>query len=401
MSTPPPPPPGDDSPADPSGEVPPVRGTMWERVAPTDVDWRSILIIPLLAVFTALVIGALLILVTEGAGAIWPAYKALFLGAFVGWGSISETLLNATPLILAGLAVAIGFKAGLFNIGVEGQMIVGGISAVIAGFTFTGLPTIIHLPLAVLAGILGGALWGGIPGLLRAKTGAHEVITTIMLNYVAYNLLNYLLKTTFIQRPDRLDPISKIVEPTARFPKLLDWLPIDAASGLRVHTGLIVALLAAWFIYWLLYRSTIGFEFRMVGANPDAAAYGGVSVTWSIVAVMAISGALGGMAGANEALGILGTATPGFTAGIGFNAIALALLGRSHPGGVVLAGLLFGALSAGGRTMQAQSAVGLDLITIVQALIIVFIAAPALVRSIYRVRTGDAEGAQITRGWAA
>jgi simple sugar transport system permease protein len=278
-------------------------------------------------------------------------------------------------------------------------MTIGGLCAVIAGFSITGLPTIIHLPLAILAGVVGGAIWGGIPGVLRARTGAHEVITTIMLNFIAFQLLNYLLKTDFIRRPDRLDPISKIVEPSARFPKLLDWLPFDAAAG-RVHIGFLLALLMAWFVYWLLYRSSIGFEFRMVGSNPDAARYAGASVTGAIVWVMAIAGGLGGMAGANETLGVLGTATPGFTANIGFDAIALALLGRSHPGGVVLAGLLFGALRAGGRTMQAESAIGLDLIVIVQALIIVFIAAPALVRAVYRVKAGDDAPEQITRGWS-
>ncbi len=384
----------------PPGE-PETRGTgMWQRLAPEHVDWVSLVVVPLLAVFSALVIGALLIVVTEGADEVWPAFKALFSGAFVGWASISETLLNAAPLILAGLAVAIGFQAGLFNIGVEGQMTIGGLTAVIAGFSITGLPLVIHLPVAVMAGILGGAIWGGIPGLLRAKTGAHEVITTIMLNFVAYRLLDYLLKTPFIQRPDRFDPISKVVEASARFPKLLGWLPVPGAPGLRLHMGFILALLTAWFIYWLLYRSSLGFEYRMVGANPGGARYAGVSVTWSIVSVMAISGGLGGMAGANETLGILGTVTPGFTSGIGFDAIALALLGRSHPAGVVLSGVLFGALRAGGRTMQSQSAVGIDLITIVQALIIVFIAAPALVRAVYRVKAADAGTEQITRGWS-
>jgi simple sugar transport system permease protein len=377
----------------------PKEGGLWARIAPSDIDWQSAVVVPLLAVFSALAIGAILIVITEGFDTLVNAYQALLQGSVGGWSAISETLLNATPLILAGLAVAIGFKAGLFNIGVEGQMTIGGLCAVIAGFSITGLPTIIHLPLAILAGVVGGAIWGGIPGVLRARTGAHEVITTIMLNFIAFQLLNYLLKTDFIRRPDRLDPISKIVEPSARFPKLLDWLPFDAAAG-RVHIGFLLALLMAWFVYWLLYRSSIGFEFRMVGSNPDAARYAGASVTGAIVWVMAIAGGLGGMAGANETLGVLGTATPGFTANIGFDAIALALLGRSHPGGVVLAGLLFGALRAGGRTMQAQSAIGLDLIVIVQALIIVFIAAPALVRAVYRVKAGDDAPEQITRGWS-
>lgn len=370
-----------------------------ERVAPTDVDWRSILVIPLLAVLSALIIGAVVIVFTDGFGAVLPAYSALFRGAFAGWGPISETMLAATPLLLAGLAVAIGFQAGLFNIGAEGQMTIGGLTAVIVGFSITGLPLVIHLPLAVLAGVLGGALWGFIPGFLRARTGAHEVITTIMLNFIAYRTLDYMLKLPFIQKEGRFDPVSKDVLDSATYPSLLTWLPVENASRLRVHLGFLVALAVAWVIYWLLYKSTVGFEFRAVGANPHAAKYGGMSVVTTIVLVMALAGGLAGMAGTNETLGVLGRATPGFTAQIGFDAIALALLGRSHPGGVVMSAILFGALRAGGRTMQAQSDVGIDLIVVIQALIIVFIAAPELVRAIYRVSGGKKQG-QVTRGWS-
>jgi simple sugar transport system permease protein len=379
------------------------------------VDWRAAVLVPLLAVITALVISALIIALStldllrmwgdspgdalaETFKTIGDAYWALFRGAFSGWASISETLVAATPVILAALSVALGFRAGLFNIGGEGQMIIGGLTAVIVGFSFEGLPAPIHVLLAVIAGILGGALWGGIAGLLKARTGAHEVITTIMLNWIAINLLVYLLKTSFIQAEGRFDPISKNVLTSARLPKLLTWVPTDTAGQLRLHLGFVFALLAAWFVYWLLFRTTTGFEFRAVGANPDAAKYAGVNVAWSTVAVMAVAGGLAGLAGAGETLGVLGRASPGFTGGMGFDAIALALLGRSHPVGVVFAGLLFGALRAGGRAMQAQSSVGIDLIVIVQALIIVFIAAPALVRAIYRVRTGEGVG-QLTRGW--
>jgi simple sugar transport system permease protein len=380
----------------PEGEGPP---SWLERVAPRDVDWRSLVIIPSLAVLSALIVGAVFIVFTEGLDAILPAYRALFSGAFLGWSSISETLLVATPLILAGLAVALGFRAGLFNIGAEGQMTVGGLIAVIAGFSFDGLPAIVHIPLALLAGFLGGALWGFIPGLLRAKTGAHEVITTIMLNFIAFRSLDYILKLPGIQAEGRFDPISQPVLPSSRLPRILAWLPIDGAGGLRLHVGFLVALAMAWVVYWLLFKTTWGFEFRAVGANPHAAKYGGMSVTVAIILVMTLSGALAGMAGGNETLGVLGRASPGFTAAIGFDAIALALLGRSHPGGVVLSAVLFGALRAGGRTMQVQSEVGIDLIVIIQALIIVFIAAPELVRAIYRVRGGKETG-QLTRGWS-
>jgi simple sugar transport system permease protein len=380
----------------PEGKEPP---SWLERVAPKDVDWRSLVFVPALAVLSALIVGAAFIAFTEGFDAILPAYRALFSGAFVGWSSISETLLVATPLILAGLAVALGFRAGLFNIGAEGQMTIGGLVAVIAGFSFEGLPAIVHIPLALLAGFLGGALWGFIPGLLRAKTGAHEVITTIMLNFIAFRSLDYILKLPGIQAEGRFDPISQPVLPSARLPRILGWLPVDGAEGLRLHVGFLVALAMAWVVHWLLFKTTWGFEFRAVGANPHAAKYGGMSVVVAIVLVMTLSGALAGMAGGNETLGVLGRASPGFTAAIGFDAIALALLGRSHPGGVVLSAILFGALRAGGRTMQVQSEVGIDLIVIIQALIIIFIAAPELVRAIYRVRGGKETG-QLTRGWS-
>jgi ABC-type uncharacterized transport system permease subunit len=376
------------------------RGGFWQAVAPRRIDLRSALLVPLLAVIAALGIGAIVIAVTEGPGEILTAYGALGKGAFLGWRPFSETLTYATPVILAGLSVAIGFKAGLFNIGGEGQMIIGGFCAVVVGFSFEGLSPWLHVPLAVLAAIAGGAVWGGIPGWLRAKTGAHEVITTIMFNWIAIRLLDYLLKTSFVRKVGELRPISKEVLPSARLPRLLSWLPIDNAGQLRVHLGFILALVAAGFVWWLLAKTTIGFEFRSVGLNPDGARYAGMSVTRTTVAVMAVAGALAGLAGAGETLGTLGRASPGFSGGAGFDAIALALLGRSHPVGVVLAGLLWGALRAGSRTMDAQSAVGIDLIVVVQALIIVFIAAPALVRAIFRVRTGEGVR-QLTRGWGA
>ena len=370
-----------------------------ERVAPKEVDWRSIFVIPALAVFSALVIGAVFIVLTEGFGAVLPAYWALFSGAFVGWSSISETLLVATPLILAGLSVALGFRAGLFNIGAEGQMTIGGLTAVIVGFSIEGLPAIAHVSLAVLAGFLGGALWGFIPGVLRAKTGAHEVITTIMLNFIAFRILDYVLKLPGIQQADRFDPISKPVLESARLPAILGWLPIDNAGGLRLHLGFLIALFMAWVVYWLLFKSTLGFEFRAVGANPSAAKYGGMSVVGVTILVMTLAGGLAGMAGSNETLGVLGRASPAFTAQIGFDAIALALLGRSHPAGVVVSAILFGALRVGGRAMQVQSDVGIDLIIIIQALIIVFVAAPELVRAIFGVKVGKETG-QLTRGWS-
>ncbi len=387
------------------------RSRLFREITGVGLDWRSALLVPLLAIITALFVSAVIIAVTDIAalrlwgsdpgqaasltfGTIRDAFGGLFQGAFGSWSAWSETLLMATPLILAGLAVAIGFRAGLFNIGVEGQMIMGGLLATIVGFSLH-LPAWIHLPLALLGGLVGGALYASIAGLLRAKTGAHEVITTIMLNWISYRFLDWALTVDFIQAQGREDSISKDVLPTAM---LTRFLPHD--PRIRLHVGIILALLAAGFAFWLLYRTTIGYQFRAVGYNADGAHYAGMNVTWLYVLVMAVSGAMAGLAGATQILGPLGRATPGFSAGIGFSAIALALLGRSHPVGVVFAGLLFGALQAGGRQMQVASNVSIDLIQVVQALIVVFIAAPALIRAIYRVRTGKA-AERITKGWAA
>ena len=324
------------------------------------------------------------------------AYGALLHGSVGSLKAISETLTAATPLILAGLSVAIAFRAGLFNIGTEGQMLLGGMCAVWVGFSFTGLPIFVHLPLALLAGVIGGAMWGFIPGFLKAKTGAHEVITTIMLNYIALRLVDFFLKTEMFQREGRNDPVSKTVETSAQLPQLLGWVN----SGLRIHAGLIIALIAAGFVHWLLFRTTTGFEFRAVGANPKAAKYAGMSITKVYVLVMVIGGSLAGLAGAGQVLGVLDRATPGFSAGIGFDAIAVALLGRSNPWGVVAAAVLFGGLSAGGQQMQVSADVGIDLISVIQALIIIFVAAPALISAIYRLKA-PAASTQITKGWGA
>lgn len=367
-----------------------------QRLA-TATDWRTALLIPALAVLTALIIGVVIIMVTGSSFSdAMGAYKALLQGSVGSLRAISETLTAATPLILSGLSVALAFRAGLFNIGAEGQALIGGMFAVWVGFSITGLPLYIHLPLAILAGIVGGAIYGFVPGILKAKTGAHEVITTIMLNYIALRLVDYFLKTSIFQREGRNDPVSKNVEATAELPAFLS--SVDPA--LRVHAGLFVALAAAFFIYWLLFRTTIGFEFRAVGANPSAARYAGISVTRVYILVMMIAGALAGTAGAGQVLGVLGRATPGFTADLGFDGIAVALLGRSNPWGVVAAAILFGGLRAGGQQMQVSANVGIDLIAVIQGLIIMFVAAPALIAAIYRLKTPVAS-TQISKGWAS
>jgi simple sugar transport system permease protein len=349
------------------------------RAVVSRFDFEQLMIVPILAVVMALIIGGIVMLATGvEPGAIGRSYVALFTGSFGSLYAISETLTAAAPLTLAGLGIAVAFRAGLFNIGAEGQLLMGGMGALIVGFSFQGLPIYIHLPLALLAAALAGAIWAGIAGWLRAATGAHEVITTIMLNLTAFRLVDYMLRNPPVQRPDRPDPISKSVLDSAELPQLLDWID----PTLRVHGGFILAVLAVIFIYWLLFRTTIGFEFRAAGLNPDAARYAGMKAGLIIVMVMALAGALAGLAGASQVLGVLGRASPNFSGGIGFDAIALALLGRSHPVGVLLAGLLFGALQAGGRQMQVDAGVSLDIISVIQALIIIFIAAPMLVRAV-------------------
>ncbi|GAA2098326.1 ABC transporter permease [Microlunatus panaciterrae] len=305
------------------------------------------------------------------------AYGALFSGALGGYIPITETTAQAAPLICAGLGVGLAFRAGLFNIGAQGQAIWGSILAAYVGFSWH-LPPVIHLLVAIIAGLVGGAVWGGIVGWLKARTGAHEVIVTIMLNYIAAGMLAYLLTTSVFRRPGRTDPISPVVDWNATMPRL---------EGGRLHLGFVIALLAAASVWWLLDRSTVGFAIRAVGANPHAAATAGMSVARTTVITMTFAGALAGLAGVQAALApsVLGTPVPlsaGLVGSIGFDAITVALLGRSKPFGIVLSGLLFGALHAGGQAMQSVAQTPLTLTLVIQALIVLFVAAPALVATV-------------------
>jgi general nucleoside transport system permease protein len=372
-------------------------------------------LVTVLAVITALIVGAVLIVFSDenvlatwgyffaapgdalsaSWGAISAAYGALFSGALGSASAVSETIVSATPLILAGLGVALGFRAGLFNIGAEGQVIAGGLAAGFVGFSLHGLPVVVHLPLALLAGLAAGGAWGFIPGILKARTGAHEVITTIMLNYVAAYLALYLLSTSVFRRPGRTDPISEPVEVSARLPHL-------AGQNLRLHAGILVALLAAVAVAWLLGRSTWGFELRVAGANPSAAQTAGISVARATVLAMVLSGALAGLAGTNQVLGVQYTLAPGFSGGIGFDAITVALLGRASPVGVVGAALLFGGLRAGGLHMQAVTGTPIDIVLVIQSLIVIFVAAPALVRAIWQIKAARGGAAQpVSKGWGS
>jgi len=383
--------------------------------------WDTALV-TLLSFVTALFIGAILIAISDRQtrdsfqyfghypgdtlrfawSAIWHTYQALFYGAvynpntaanhnLAGYlGPISETLTNATPLIAGGLAVGVAFRAGLFNIGGQGQIIIGAVCAGFVGFHWH-MPAGIHLVAAVLAGLAGGAVWGGLAGLLKARTGAHEVITTIMLNYVAINLLGYLLSVRGFQAPPYGQAIANSVDSNAQLPLLL-------GDSLRVHAGLILSIAAAVLVWWLLTYSRLGFRLRAVGANPNAARTAGMSVENSYVVVMLISGALCGLAGVSQVLGTNPAITGDIDSGIGFDAITVALLGRANPVGTVFAGLLFGGLRAGSPLMQQYAPN--ELVQVIQALIVLFIAAPAVIRAIFRLKTsGSTVGADLAKGW--
>lgn len=401
--TPPPAAPPPDEPQEPPA---PAAGSASSRAGAV----VSSVLFPLLAIVTALVAGALVIVFTDpdalealgtffddpgGAlDACWEAaygaYRALVVSSLGSSNAIGRTINETTPLILAGLSVALAFRAGLFNIGGAGQLMMGAAASGYVGITFD-LPAPLHVPLAVAAGIAGGAVWGGIAGFLKARTGAHEVISTIMLNFVALRLLDYLLTTEAFRREGRLDPISEPVRPSGRL-SLLPEVP--------AHAGIFLALAAAGGVWWLLNRSTVGFRMRAVGANPHAARAAGMSVAGTYLLSMALAGALAGLAGTANVLGVPRySLTGGFYSQIGFDAIALALVGRSKPAGVVGAAVLFGILRAGSVGMQAQTQTPTDIIVVIQALIIAFVAAPALVQAIWRIRARRATDIPSFAGW--
>jgi ABC-type uncharacterized transport system permease subunit len=401
----------------------PERRQGWGRRLLDFYLYGNAVVVTVLAFFCALVVGAILIVVADPATrasfayffaapgdtfsnawtAIAAGYGALFRGAIFDPGlaangvvgaftPISNTLLNATPLILGGLAVGVAFRTGLFNIGVQGQMIVGAIFSGYVAFAWE-LPHVLHLVVALLAGVLGGALWGGIAGWLKARTGAHEVITTIMLNYIALGLLTYLLGVNGFQAPGSNQAISRTTHGTARLPHLF-------GGDLRVHLGLVIALLAAVGMWWLLTRSTLGFSLRAVGANPFAARTAGMGIERSYLVVMLISGALAGLAGCSQILGTNKAITGDIDAGLGFDAITVALLGGATPSGTVLAGLLFGAFRAGSVVMATDTSTPSEIVSIIEPVLVLFIAAPALIRGIFRLRAARRGGVgQLAKGW--
>jgi len=391
----------------PPAQTPPAEEpSRWHRALQEITTGNAI--ISVLAVVMALVVGAVMIAFTDegvqqAAGyffarpgdtlvAIWEAvagaYTAFFQGAVynfrrpefaAGIRPLTETLTFATPLIAAGLGVALAFRVGMFNIGGRGQMLMAAAAAGYVGFAFE-LPFGIHMLVALLAGVAAGALWAGIAGLLKARTGAHEVIVTIMLNYVALYLITWMLRTPgLLQAPGTNNPTTPAMRETAVFPELL-------GPQYNLHLGFLFAIASVVLVWWILDRSALGFRFRAVGENPSAARVAGINVKAMYVYAMLISGALVGLAGTSQ---VLGTVTTGFSsgidAGIGFDAITVALLGRSSPWGVLAAGILFGAFKAGGFSMQAAEGVPIDIVLVVQSLIVLFIAAPPLVRAVFRL----------------
>jgi general nucleoside transport system permease protein len=390
-------------------------------------------VLTVLAIVLALVVAAILIAATDAdvqaaAGyffarptdtllAIWNsvsgAYVSLFQGSvwnfarptfFAQIAPLMSTLSFATPLIAAGLGVALAFRVGMFNIGGRGQIIIGAAAAGWVAWSFP-MPPVIAFLVAAIAGIAGGALWGWIVGFLKARTGAHEVIVTIMLNYVAFYLVSYGLRTQgLLQAHGSNNPTSPADLPNATFPTLTQLITAlgGPQTAYTVNFGFILSIAATIAVWYLFSRSSTGFRFRAVGENPNAARTAGINVKWVYILAMIMSGALVGLAGADQ---VLGTTTTGFNsgvdAGIGFSAITVALLGRSRPWGVFFSGLLFGALQAGGYTMQALQQIPIDIVDVIQSVIVLFIAAPPLVRTVFRLpKPGSAPRAKKPRAVA-
>ncbi len=423
--------------------------------------------VPLAAVILALLIGALILLVSK----INPldAYGALFKGAFGSEKYLLRTLEKATPLIFSGLAVAFAFRAGLFNIGAQGQLLFGALTAALLGFLIEGLPPLVHIPLALLGGALAGGLYGAIPGILKTFTGAHEVITTIMLNYIAINITDFLADGPFkddspgniVARTPKI--ADSAVIPTPQIPltsgllivlgvmlvaailvfvvlrkqtfkiknknvlislKILVVIVFGIAIGLLLKAitpafyaapvsisflpykaipmpvGFLIAIAAAVVVWFLLMRTSLGFEIRTIGLNQHAAKYAGIKVRLIFILAMVISGFLAGMGGAVETQGVVYRYQPGFNVGLGFDGITIALLGRNHPLGVIPAALLVGAMKGGGNVMQFDAKVPAEIIDVIQALMLFFVAADMIVRWVIRAkaRPGE-EKIKLTSGW--
>lgn len=361
------------------------------------------LILPAGALFLALITGAIFIILSSPLVKGQPdfflpvqAYRALVEGSLLSTTGWIDTFVNATPLILAGLSVGLCFKAGLFNIGAQGQTLVGACAAAAAGAILASQPAPIAIVGALVAGLLAGALYGFIPGVLKAFTGAHEVVTTIMLNYIAIQIIAWAI-TGPLKAPGASFARSPDVG-NARLPIIL------GDPGHLLHAGVILALLTVPLVWWVLARSTIGFEVRTVGANPDAARYAGMRPRLLTIGALAVGGGLAGLAGTIQILGVAGYMPAAYATNIGFDAITVALIGRANPFGILFGALLLGALRAGAPGMQITAGIPVEMIDVLQGVMLFFLAADVIVRFVFRVRRlegGVDELATISRSYGS
>lgn len=394
-------------------ETPVAESRNFFKIFYEEMSKNSLTII-ILSIISGFIMGGLLVIVTspevykafgesfgKGLATSWKmvalTYSSLFIGAFgdpakiaaafrsgdsaliqKSLSSFFESLVVSTPYLFTGVAVALGFRSGVFNIGAEGQLQIGSIAAAWAGWTFSGLSPWIHVPLAFLMGAMAGGIWGFVPGWLKVKTGASEVITTIMMNYIGYYLIYYLVAVPF-KDPNEVVPKTRWILDSAKLYRLFD-------EPIRFHIGFFVAVAVAVLIWFLLFKTTWGYEIRSVGLNMHASRYAGMNITVLTVAAMSLSGALAGMGGANEILGVYWRQSQALSTGYGFDSIALALLAQNHPLGVILTALLFGFLRSGSKVMQLNAGIPIYIINILQAFIILFLAAPAIIRTIYRLK---------------
>ena len=358
---------------EPKAEASKSRREIFSNLFRTITKFLDQLITPLVAVAVALIIGAILML-SIGINPI-VSYQAMWAGIAASKYQIGVTLTKATPLILTGLGLGIAFRSGVFNIGGEGQIYIGALASTFIGIQNWGLPAPVHLTLSLLAGFIGGAVWGFIPGILKARYKINEVITTILLNYIAIYLVSYFTHGPLRENQSAAAALPQTAEvmSTSRLP--LIW------PGTRLHLGFILALLAAGVLYFIIFRTSFGFKARAVGHSPTSARYAGMNVVWIIVLVMIISGGLAGMAGSVEILGVQRRLRDMFSSGTGYTAIAIALLGQNNPLGIVFAGILFGALQAGANNMQALAGVPITIVDAIQAVIIFMVAISAELRT--------------------
>lgn len=325
----------------------------------------------LLAIIISFAIGAIVILFIKGDPI--EVFGTMFSGAFGTLNNFADTLEYATPLMFTGMAVAFAFRAGLFNIGAEGQLYAAAFAVAVVGFMLK-LPPFLHITVVILTALIVGGLWAYVPGVLKAKLGVHEVITTIMMNYIALNLTNYLTMLNVFKQPGQI-PQTKDILHSAQFGTMT-----FLSKYTHLNSGIFIALIAAVIVYFIMTRMKLGYEIKVTGYNPNAAAYGGINHKNKLIIAMVISGALAGLAGAEQVSGVIHHFVSPFPVGLGFMGIAVALLGRNDPFGVIAAALLFGALSAGGTQVDTMTTVPREVIDIIQAIIILFVAGDAFLR---------------------